>query len=71
MKRRTLTPISPSRATGSATGLTGATRVTINVTDVSENRAPVFTDGSSTTRSIAENTAGENIGTARGCDGCG
>ena len=51
------------RATDS-TGLTGATRVTINVTDVSENRAPVFTDGSSTTRSIAENTAGENIGTA-------
>ena len=52
------------RATDSA-GLTGATRVTINVTDVDENRAPVFTDGDSTTRSIAENTAaGENIGTA-------
>ena len=41
--------------------------VTINVTDVNEdpNNAPVFTDGTSTTRSIAENTAsGTNIGTA-------
>ena len=38
--------------------------VTINVTDVTENSAPVFTDGASTTRSIAENTAaGTNIGT--------
>ncbi len=37
--------------------------VSINVTDVDENRAPAFTDGTSTTRSIAENTAsGENIG---------
>ena len=40
--------------------------VTITVTDVPEsptNSAPVFTDGSSTTRSIAENTrAGVNIG---------
>ena len=37
--------------------------VTINVTNV--NEAPVFTDGSSTTRSVAENTAsGTNIGTA-------
>ena len=50
------------RATDS-TGLTGATRVTINVIDV--NEAPVFTNGSSTTRSIAENTAaGVNIGSA-------
>ena len=33
--------------------------------DVDENRAPVFTDGDSTTRSIAENTAADtNIGTA-------
>ena len=31
--------------------------VTINVTDVNENRAPAFTDGTNTTRSIAENTA--------------
>ena len=39
--------------------------VTINVTDVNENTAPVFTDGTSTTRSIAENTAAStNIGTA-------
>ena len=39
--------------------------VTVNVTDVDENRAPAFTDGTSTTRSIAENTAsGTNIGTA-------
>ena len=40
--------------------------VTINITDVNdaaENDTPVFTDGDSTTRSIAENTdAGENIG---------
>ena len=39
--------------------------VTISVTDVNENRAPVFSDGDSTTREVAENTAaGENIGTA-------
>ncbi len=39
--------------------------VTINVTDVYENRAPVFTEGESTTRTIAENTArGVNIGNA-------
>ena len=37
--------------------------VTINVTDA--NDAPVFSDGTSTTRSVAENTtSGENIGTA-------
>ena len=39
--------------------------VTITVTDVNENRAPVFADGASTTRTIAENTAANtNIGTA-------
>ncbi len=42
--------------------------VTINITDVNdtnENDAPEFTDGTSTTRSVAENTdAGENIGDA-------
>ena len=39
--------------------------VTINVTDVQENRAPSFIDGSSTTRSVAENTSsGQDIGTA-------
>ena len=38
--------------------------VTINVTDVDEpNSAPVFTEGTTTTRSVAENTAsGQNIG---------
>ena len=39
--------------------------VTINVTDVDENRAPAFTDGDNTTRSVAENTASEqDIGSA-------
>ena len=39
--------------------------VTISVTDVNENRAPVFTDGDSTTRVVVENTAsGKNIGAA-------
>ncbi len=39
--------------------------VTINVTDIDENRAPVFTEGSSATRTVAENTAaGTNIGNA-------
>ena len=41
--------------------------VTINVTDINElpeNNAPVFTEGSSTTRSVDENTgSGVNIGT--------
>ena len=44
--------------------LTDSITVTIHVTEVPENRAPVFTAGSSTTRSIAENTAANvNIGT--------
>ena len=52
------------RATDSK-GSFDAIFVTINVTDVNENRAPVFSDGTSTTRTIAENTAsGQNIGTA-------
>ena len=41
--------------------------VTINVTDVNEtiNQAPAFTEGTSTTRSVAENTSsGTNIGSA-------
>ena len=43
--------------------LTDSITVTINITDVVENVAPVFTDGATTTRSIAENTAaGTNIG---------
>ncbi len=45
--------------------LTDTISVTINVTDVDENRAPVFTDGDSTTREVAENTgSGEDIGSA-------
>ena len=48
--------------------LTDTISVTISITDIDEtppNRAPVFTDGTSTTRTIAENTtAGTNIGTA-------
>ena len=43
---------------------TDSITVTINVTDVDENRAPVFTAGTTTTRSIAENTTtSTNIGT--------
>ena len=39
--------------------------VTINITDIHENRAPVFTDGTTATRTVAENTAANtNIGTA-------
>ena len=39
--------------------------VTIDVTDVEENNAPVFIEGSGTERSIPENTSpGRNIGTA-------
>ncbi|RKU09126.1 hypothetical protein C6503_21535, partial [Candidatus Poribacteria bacterium] len=55
------------RITVSDGSLTDSITVTITVTDVSEtpdNSAPAFTDGTSTTRSIAENTAaGTNIGT--------
>ena len=52
------------RATDS-TGLTASTRVTINVTDVHENRAPSFAEGLNTTRTVAENTPrGQNIGAA-------
>ncbi len=44
--------------------LTDSISVTINITDIDENSAPVFADGDSTTRSIAENTVkGTNIGT--------
>ena len=46
-------------------GLTDAIIVTINVTEVNENRAPTFTDGNSATRAVAENTgSGQNIGSA-------
>ena len=44
-------------------GGTDSISVTIYVTDLFENNPPVFTEGDSTSRSIAENTsAGENIG---------
>ena len=44
-------------------GGTDSITVTINVTDVQENRDPVFTDGESTTRAVAENTgSGIDIG---------
>ena len=55
------------RATDS-TGLVGSILVRITVTDVDEtptNNAPVFTDGPTATRTIAENTvSGANIGSA-------
>ena len=52
------------RATDSG-GLVNSVLVTINVTDVNENRAPVFTSGTSITLTVAENTAsGVNIGSA-------
>ena len=48
--------------------LTDTINVTININDIDEtvpNRAPVFTEGNTATRSIAENTtAGTNIGAA-------
>ena len=44
--------------------LTDTINVTITITDVDENRAPVFTEGATATRRIVENTAaGTNIGT--------
>ncbi len=44
-------------------GLVSSVLVTVNVTNVNDN-SPVFTEGASTTRSIAENTDfGTNIGT--------
>ena len=44
-------------------GGTDTISVTIYVTDINENNAPVFTEGERTSRSIAENTsAGEKIG---------
>ena len=46
-------------------GGTDTISVTINIIDVDEDRAPVFTEGNSATRSIAENTgSGVNIGSA-------
>ena len=43
--------------------LTDTIRITIQITDVDENRAPLFTEDDPATRTIAENTeAGVNIG---------
>ena len=51
------------RITVSDSKLTDTIDVTINVTDVDENRAPAFAEGTSTTRAVAENTAADtNIG---------
>ena len=45
-------------------GLNDTIAVTVNVKDVDENRAPTFTDGTDTERSVDENTgAGVDIGT--------
>ena len=45
--------------------LTTSIDVVINITDVDENRSPVFTEGTSTTRTIPENTRADvNIGSA-------
>ena len=64
----TKTSYSVSVSVSDGNGGSDSIAVTINVTDVDEtpaNRAPVFTDGTSTTRSIAENTdSGTNIGSA-------
>ena len=59
-KDRYAVTVSVSDGNGGADSI----NVTINVTDVDEpNFAPVFTEGTTTTRSVAENTAsGQNIG---------
>ncbi len=62
-KNRYEVTVSVSDGKGGSASVT----VTINVTDVQENRAPVFTEGTTATRSIPENTgSGQNIGTAVG-----
>ena len=51
--------------TASDGALSGSIDVTISITEEGQNTAPTFTDGASTTRSVAENTvASTNIGTA-------
>ena len=53
------------RITVSDGELTASIDVRIDVTDVDENGAPSFAEGTSTTRSVAENTgSGQNIGSA-------
>ena len=61
----TKTSYSVTVSVSDGNGGTDSIAVTINITDV--NEAPEFTDGTSATRSIAENIAsGENIGSAVG-----
>ena len=61
----TKTSYSVSVSVSDGNGGSDSIAVTINVTDVNENRAPAFTEGTSTTRSVAENTAADtNIGSA-------
>ena len=46
-------------------GGTDTIAVTINITDINDGSPPSFTEGTSTTRSVAENTpSGQDIGTA-------
>ena len=72
MKRRDTYTVRVSVSDGN--GGSDSITVTITVTDVTEvptNTAPVFTDGDTTTRTIAENTAsGINIRRARLRNGC-
>ena len=59
----TKTSYSVSVTVSDSYGGSDSITVRINVTDVQENRAPMFTEGVSTTRTVAENTeAGSNIG---------
>ena len=61
----TKTSYSVSVSVSDGNGGSDSIAVTINVTDVNENRAPAFTAGTSTTRSIAENSnSGTDIGSA-------
>ena len=63
----TITPEGAGNTTVTVTANDGEFTATqsISVSVAAPNRAPVFTDGESTTRSIAENTAsGQNIGSA-------
>ena len=64
----TKTSYSVTVSVSDGNGASDSITVTINVTDVNEtpaNNAPVFTDGTTVTRSVAENTAsGQHIGAA-------
>ena len=58
---------------GDDTGYVGVTAASVSVSvrdDESANKAPIFTEGESTTRSVNENTAaGENVGAAVTAEG--